>query len=575
MLPYQHVGYHFSCNKEHRKGLFHGVEKKVKNEDGEEDSMEVCSQVIPDIEPTFFFVERDGKLVPHMAFSMFGSDITIPVYRFPSIMKEYGLPFSTRESRDIVRAITNHVSFLRGLSDSQRIEISDLEGINISHLHVPVLYDHLGYRIENGTVHVIDFRSTTMYRDGGETINMDVNEVRRSLIELLSISSDPKAAMIALAYGVMAPLAGEIKKRRKFFPNLAFIGSPEAGKSTLLNLFLALGWGTEDNIKVSQDFKTEFASLKNMEGSGLPLVINDLKQEFFDQIRDLILSSTDGKHGGSRGTQYLQLQQIESERAFAISSNWLQLGTQEIADRIIAIEVHGKRGNEARWNQLASRLKGVTYHIAKDFFDGKIQDFDDMLEFFDGSRQEIKDSIIQIGTNAIAIFLQPICEMPREILTMEWEEYRQEDYLSMLLSWAELQYEEMRKKYTVWEDERGERVPVYQERNYIRLSRSQDGNNQYVIFPYAFSRFLKDVGPNFPFRSMAQFADRYRDNCVYQARKFQGKDGAGRESFKVLIVTARIEEDEEPMEDDNDAIGRLQKLLAASLVKKESAGGVK
>jgi hypothetical protein len=74
---------------------------------------------------------------------------------------------------------------------------------------------------------------------------------------------------------------------------------------------------------------------------------------------------------------------------------------------------------------------------------------------------------------------------------------------------------------------------------------------------------------------MAQFADRYKDNCVYQARKFQGKDGSGRESFKVLIVSARVEEADEPAEDQNDAIGRLQKLLAASLVKKESAGGVK
>jgi hypothetical protein len=49
----------------------------------------------------------------------------------------------------------------------------------------------------------------------------------------------------------------------------------------------------------------------------------------------------------------------------------------------------------------------------------------------------------------------------------------------------------------------------------------------------------------------------------------------GRESFKVLIVSARVEEADEPAEDQNDAIGRLQKLLAASLVKKESAGGVK
>ena len=54
-----------------------------------------------------------------------------------------------------------------------------------------------------------------------------------------------------------------------------------------------------------------------------------------------------------------------------------------------------------------------------------------------------------------------------------------------------------------------------------------------------------------------------------------GKDGTGRESFKVLIVTARVEEADEPVGDDNDAIGRLQKLLAASLVKKESAGGAK
>jgi len=48
------------------------------------------------------------------------------------------------------------------------------------------------------------------------------------------------------------------------------MGYPESGKNSLLNLFMGKIWGMEYNIKVTGDFKTEFASMVNLGDRACP-----------------------------------------------------------------------------------------------------------------------------------------------------------------------------------------------------------------------------------------------------------------------------------------------------------------
>lgn len=523
-----------------------GLFKGYRTEDGDV----TCRVVAPFIDPLFYYHVKDEGKSPHIAFILNGEKYRIPVGRLPLVMKEHGLPLKPQDTQLLTASLMLHIRELSEMSPGTKTDIRDSHSISPERLDVPVLYDYLGYDV-NGHVRVIDHSQTVQFRDEGPEINEDVDEARKALLELIEVSSDPKALLVALAYAVIAPLAGPIKKKGHFFPNLALVGSPEAGKSSLINLFCARGWGTEENIRTSQDFVTQFASLKNLEGNGLPLIINDLKQEAFDKLRDLILSSVDGTRGGSRGTLKLDLARIEISRSFVISSNWLQLGTQEVADRFITVEVHGKRGNEARWNYLADKLKGITYHIAKDFFsDDSPEAFAEIMENFMGSRDEVKHNIIRLGLSALEIFLLPVCEIPKAVMNLELEEYRQEDYFSMLLSWAEMEYDAMEKKYGKYESSPGERgVFVYREQNYVKKNFRADGTPEYVIFPLAFQRFLKDMGPTFPFKSLSAFSDRYPDRAKVDSRKFRNDSGT-RDSFRVLIVSGiDISEPDEPEEE--------------------------
>ncbi|MBX8640747.1 MAG: hypothetical protein KIS29_10470 [Thermoplasmata archaeon] len=562
MLPYEHIGFHFNCEDKYgMKGLFRGVERM--DRETEEKRVE-CVLVVPFLDPLFYFHAKEEGKAPHMAFAFNGEKFRIPVGRLPLILKEAGYPLAPSQISELTSSMTMHMDALAKLSDNMRTQICDSHSIRRESLEVPTLYDYLGYDV-NGKVKVIRHSQTVQFKDEGLEINDNVDEVRKALLELIEVSSDPKSLLITLAYAVVAPLAGAIKKRGKFFPNLALVGSPEAGKSSLINLFCARGWGTDENIRTSQDFVTQFASLKNLEGNGLPLIINDLKQEAFDRMRDLILSSVDGVRGGSRGTQKLELARMEISRSFVISTNWLQLGTQEIADRFITQEVHGKRGNEARWNYLADRLKGITYHIACDFFSDESQEaFDEIMESFMGSRDEVKRNIISLGMSAVKIFLSPLYELPHSVVELELEEYRQEDYFSMLLSWAEMEYDAMEKKYGKYESSPGERgVFVYREQNYVKKSFKGDGTPEYVIFPLAFQKFLRDMGPTFPFKSLSAFSDRYPERAKVDSRKYRNDSGT-RDSFRVLIISGiDISEPDEPENEHEfrDMQIEIEKLL--------------
>jgi hypothetical protein len=545
MLPDEHEGFHFNCeNRSHTKGLYKGK----KNEDDEIS----CTLYVHGLDPSFYYLRKEDGRSPHMSFVLNGERMRIPIGNLGRVLKDSGYPLTPSQTRLLTTSMSQHVEYLSEMSREERTAIHDRLGLSRDQLSAPMLYDYLGYDID-GKIRVIDHKQTVQFHEIGPEINDNIADVREALLELLELSSDPKAVLITLAYAVMAPLAGAIKKRGKFFPNLALVGSPESGKSSLINLFCARGWGTDENIRTSQDFVTQFASLKNLEGNGLPLIVNDLKQEAFDKLRDLILSSVDGVRGGSRGMQRLDLMKYEISRSFVISSNWLQFGTQEIADRFIIMEVHGKRGNEQRWNQAADRLRGVTYMIARNFFSDKKDDsFADILEWFFASRNDVKSSIIRLGMEAIRLFLYPAYELPKMIMDIELEEYRQEDYFSMLLSWCQMEYEAMERKYGRWaSDNSYERnIFVYEEQNYVKKNRVGDTEN-YIVFPLAFQKFLKEMGPTFPLKSISAFADRYSERAKVDSRKFKTNSGI-RDSFRVLIISGVSETDDEPVPEEKE-----------------------
>ena len=132
-------------------------------------------------------------------------------------------------------------------------------------------------------------------------IMRDLESVVEDLKELYELTIDKKAFVVAFSYSLISPFAYMVRQRRLFFPNMIFLGLPETGKNALLNLFLGSMWNNEEHILTTGDFMTEFATMVNMSGSGLPVVINDLSQESFEKMRKYFMEGSMNPRSGSRG----------------------------------------------------------------------------------------------------------------------------------------------------------------------------------------------------------------------------------------------------------------------------------
>ena len=296
-------------------------------------------------------------------------------------------------------------------------------------------------------------------------------------------------------------------------------------------------WNNEDHILTTGDFVTEFATMVNMGGSGLPIVINDINQESFEKMRKYFMEGAMNPRSGSRGKANLELQEFESLRGFAISANFLNIGAEEATSRFIVPNLkEANSDNAERWNAVASRLRGGMYPIA-DAFIKWLNHFADpelFLGYFREKRLQVKRTIIEIGRN----FLEDLLSIETE--KFEYEEY-EEDNLSIFVGWVQFAFRKMEKEQNWIDKDYYEHNAVtvrYDDTLYIRKQNRIDSDgrytgDQFIVFPLAWKEFLNKYR-DFPYKSMESFAKAYPGMLKCQPRKF--REGDERKEYRVLII---------------------------------------
>ncbi len=511
-----HLGFHFeeydSDSRMKEKGIYYGKY----NNDGEIECTALVKgtshfpfKLIP-----YSMVNLDGSHAPYVYYNIFGQEGNCPIGQFYLKLKFMGVPLSQRQTVEITQ------------------KVHELAGGETA-------YREPGYVLTDGgrklkLIELVDtYRKFTDPPSG--TAAPDAQEVVETLRELYARTTDKNAFMVIFSYALLAPLASTVKSRNLMFPNLIVLGPPEAGKNSLLNLLLAKGWGTRDNIRVVGDFKTDFASMSNLEGMGLPMVINDLDQRGYDNLRDYLLDGAMNNRAGSRGKADLSVQDFQVKRAIAISSNFLKIGAPEFQSRFIALIMQENEGNNEEWNRIALQFEGMMPVIARMFIERVVNRVgaDSIIGLFEESRTKVKESIMTIGRK----FLAELFPMDDEgITSMEILHFNpvydrvEENYFELLYSWVQIQLAKMQKETSYAVRDYKETVTIHLDDSfYLR-----DEGEKFVVFQAGYERFLKE-NPSFPFKSMNLFAKRYRDSCRDIPRKF--RMGEQRLSFRVLEMT--------------------------------------
>ena len=508
------LGFHTDCQLSSEPGLFFGRKDPVQQ------GNVICSCFLRSFTYSLFF--SDGA--PHIDYTMSGQHDRRPMSEFVPSLMEKGLYVTTKEKRDIFNWF--------------------MEEFEANIGSIPEMLPYVGFtEREDGTLHVVHFNESTYSLDG-DLPEISGIDARMMFLELFENTADKLGFLIVMCYGLVSPLAKIVKSRNLFFPNLVVLGDPESGKSALLRFACSKIWGIKDNIKVPGDFDSRYASLKNLTGKGPALVLNDIDQENFEKMKRNILSSSDETHGGSKGQRSLGLTQLEIERSFAISSNYLQLGTQEIIDRFFVYKMKPFKDDDPdmkqkaeRWNEIASKLTGIAYDILSTY---EGYDVDKIIHtLFSGNRTKTKNGIMRLGMRMITNWLQEkfhiLMQLPVDLFN--YTENLGEDYISVFYSWVEQQYDEIKRKAAKDAAYAGTNMEMISNQ-YIMLSARGDN---YYVFPGAFDEFLRRH-PNFPFKSKAQLAKRYatiKDEARYY--KINGE----RKERRILVLPIERPTDEE------------------------------
>ncbi len=551
-----HLGFHFNGHK--GKGVYYGEKKMDKrgNEYVECTLISIDSEVIP------YTLIKDDQAIPYCYYKIQGTKGHCPASEFALRLKMSGIPLSNWMTMELTNTIVKNSKLdfayeepgyrfpLNDKRTSERMRMLE-EQYKETDEDDKEIEDEIKKDEDNIDVHKVTLigKNETYLKFERETKEeKSLDEVVKALKQLYDVTADKKAFIIAFSYSLFAPFSAIVRKKRLFFPNLVFLGLPETGKNSLLNLFLAKMWDSEENIKVSGDFRTDFSTMKNLEGSGLPIVINDLDQQGYEKLKPFLLEGAMNSRGGSRGRPSLDLQNFETLRGIAISANYLRIGGQESTSRFIVHEMKEIDGQDAsEWNTIAQELEGAMYPIARFFIDyvnKKNQSVEEFLGYFNDNRTSVKSTIIEYGATILRMLFETqaietegvVFKIPSSLYT--YEEYY-EDYFSLFLGWVQLSLRKMQKETNYVERDWGSHETItvrYDDSLYI-----QEQESKYIVFPMAFRDFLKKY-PEFPFNSMEQFAHAYPQYLRSQPRKFRIAGAEDRKAFRVLIVENMAQE---------------------------------
>ncbi len=511
-----HVGFHFYYHDS--PGIYFG--RIVGKEEGERERV-VCEEIAPDAKVLPYMMIKRDQRTPYCYYNIMGEKNHSPASLFALRLKGLGIPLSPYYTR----LLTNYTS-----EEAKKKEAYEEPGYSIVGDGDKKFFQVIHLR---GTFRMFDFDL-----DEGKKLE-DVLEDLKTLYEL---TVDKKAFLIVFSYMLFAPFAAYVRSRRQFFPNLILLGLPETGKNSLLNLFLSSMWSYDDNVMVTGDFKTDFASMKNLEGEGMSTVINDITQSSYDLLKPYLTEGAMNPKGGSRGTKELMNRKFELLRGIAVSANYLEIGGAELISRFIIHVLKENDGETAsEWNMTASRLKGAAYPIARfflDFIKAKMS-VDVFFDYFTDNRESVKDTILKIGWQVLNALLRKAGnekDITRDIA--QYEEY-QEDSISLFMGWVQLALRKMQKETNWYErdDMRSVVTVLYENSLYI-----QETSDEYIIFPMAWKEFQRKY-TSFPYKSIDAFAHAYPDFLRSQPRNFKvSRLGTMRKPFRVLMLHKMMDE---------------------------------
>jgi hypothetical protein len=549
----EHLGFHFTDHSE--EGIYYGREKRDAG-----GMPEVrCDTIAAKVKLTLYTLIRNNmgnrQEIPYCYFEMHGIEGHSPASEFSLRLKAEGIPLSSWMTMELTNTLVRKSRLNSAYEEpgyaivpnqeetlrKKKSMISRIRGLGISDDEMPMYLpaeNDLGIK----KFKLISLQDT--YRKFGSNLpdEKQLEDVLGDLRELYDATKDKKAFLIAFSYSIFSPFSSIVRQRRMFFPNLIFLGLPETGKNSLLNLFLAKMWSMDENIKVSGDFRADFATMANLEGSGPPITINDLDQQGYDRMRPFLLEGAMNPKGGSRGRPSLDLRKYETLRGIAISANYLRIGGVENTSRFIIHSLEENDGsNASEWNSVAARLEGAMYPVARyfmDFINSRL-DAETFLGYFDDKRTSVKSSILEFGAQVLERLFSrndPSFKLPSGLAS--YEEY-EEDYFSLFFGWAQLALRKMQKETNYAERDYGSREVItirYEDSLYI-----QESGSDLMIFPMAWREFLKKY-PEFPFQSMEAFAHSYPQYVRCQPRKFRMEGQDDRKSFRVLMIKKMAQE---------------------------------
>lgn len=212
--------------------------------------------------------------------------------------------------------------------------------------------------------------------------HIGVEEILRSLVKFRQHASNPHAFDSALSFALTAPLHYELRKRTPAdtaIPIHVSFGATSTGKTSISSFFAVEGYDqSKDNAIISlQSVRTRFTWLHMLAQGTLPVVLDDMKIEWIDDLSEELKNISNSSMAGVRGRQDQTVKSYSARRAIFITLNDVVIRSENAALARRSIleeytpEIKQKLDPVAFDNVRAELPRGFMFFIFKEVFDGK------------------------------------------------------------------------------------------------------------------------------------------------------------------------------------------------------------
>ena len=201
-------------------------------------------------------------------------------------------------------------------------------------------------------------------------------EILEILTEIHAISTYPDSFLISLCYNLIAPFSYEIRSKGQKFPYRLSAGKTHGGKTSDQILLTLKGFDQTiaERKESLNTIKTIFTFGQQVEKSRLPLVVDDINNQWLGYHSEELKGATDSIKFMARGTK-AQTQIVYDMVSMPIfTMNEEPTIPLALNDRIIMshyTEENRKRQNKQEFERLSNRLQpGFMFNLIKETLEG-------------------------------------------------------------------------------------------------------------------------------------------------------------------------------------------------------------